>query len=560
MRILTAPPGPDSRTATTGILQKMNVNAALLVLLGLMAALHLHLALTRTIHWDEFHYLRQVHEFARGELTLPLQTLHVHLFSWLADSDLPAVDQIIRGRLVMFAAMAGTCTAIVWTALRFTTWPGALICALAYLAFGYVVHHGASFRTDPLAAFLCMSALAIFARSHLRPTALILAAAALGLAFMVTIKMVLYLPAFAGVAWLRWSQSDFSHRRFGAIAALPVLALVFAGALYAWHSGMLANPQTGTAVIGNSGVRMFGTMPKFMFIAMAAITGFPLVVMLAMLVRTLAGNDNFDRDTRIALATLAAPLLALVFYTNTFPYFYAFILPPVCIAIAGAIPSITARWGLLPVALLMAGNGAVIWAVDADSRQDQQRQIEVAVNQMFPQPVAYFDFPGLLPRHHKANFFMSAWGFRNYHATGEPHFAKIMEKQAVPLLLTVESEQNPTLLAVMQETQNARLFYPEDREALRETYRHVWGPVYLPGTLLEPGTTRQWNVRVPGAYTVEGPLAIDGRPYFAGDVVELSRGPVTLVATTFEKSGLLWGRNLELPAFPAPGRPYWRGF
>jgi hypothetical protein len=529
-------------------------------LIALVLALHLNLALTRSINWDEFHFLTQVHEFARGELTSPLQTFHVHLFDWLAASELSAVDQIVRARLVMFAAMLGTSAAIVAIALRFTALPGALVCALAYLTVGYVMHHGAAFRTDPLAAFLCMSALAIIARARLGPLAILAAAAALGLALMVTIKMALYLPAFAGIAWLRWSEAGFSRSRAAILAAIPALALTVVAALYGWHASTLGEAEAAAATLKTSGANMFGLSPNLIFVATATLGAIPLVLLLALLPRALVAGEQHERDARIALAGLAAPLASLVFYTNTYPYFYAFILPPVCAALAGVIPQVSARWGLIPAAVMMAGNGALIWAIDGRSQQDAQRRIETAVNTMFPQPIAYFDFPGFLPRHQKANFFMTVWGFNDYRTAGEAHFAQIMDRTPVPLLLAAEPEENPSLLAVMQGTQNQRLFHRDDLTALRESYRQVWGPVYLAGTTLGAAQSRRWNVRVPGPYTVEGRLTIDGTAYAPGDVVTLSRGPINLAAGNTSAAGLLYGENLKLPDTPPPARPYWRGF
>jgi hypothetical protein len=104
------------------------------------------------------------------------------------------------------------------------------------------------------------------------------------------------------------------------------------------------------------------------------------------------------------------------------------------------------------------------------------------------------------------------------------------------------------------------LFHRDDLTALRESYRQVWGPVYLAGTTLGAAQSRRWNVRVPGPYTVEGRLTIDGTAYAPGDVVTLSRGPINLAAGNTSAAGLLYGENLKLPDTPPPARPYWRGF
>lgn len=529
-------------------------------LIALLLALQLNFALTRSINWDEFFYLSQVHEFARGELTSPLQTLHVRLFAWLPALDLPGVDQIVRGRLMMFACLLVTTGSIIAIAQRFAGLLPALIAALAYLSVGYVVHHATSFRADPLAAALCMASLAILARAKLRWPALLAFGALMGAAVMVTIKIVLLAPAFAGIAWLRWSEARFSLSRAAAILAGPVLAIAAAAAIFVWHSLALAPAGEAAGAIGRSGAVMFGISPNLIFIAKMVTISVPFAVLLLIALRTLALDRSIQRDRRIALSLMMAPLLSLVFYTNTYPYFYAFILPPICAALVVVIPALTSRFRPELIAAILAGNAVMLWAVDGPSHLDRQRAVQEAVSAMFPERISYFDFPGFLPEHRKANFFMTVWGFRTYHSAGEAQFVAAMAAQPVPLLLAVEPEANPSLLAVMERTENARLFAPEDAAALRETYRHIWGPAYVAGITLDAGFARQWTVRVPGTYTVEGTLAVNGVVYQDGDTVTLERGETALAAQGDSAAGLLWGDHMAIPSHPAPERPYWRGF
>lgn len=534
------------------------IAVVILVILGLQ----LQLAVTRSINWDEYYFLSQVHQFVRGELTVPLQTLHVRLFAWLPGTGLDSVDQVVLGRLAMFAAQIGTCIAIAAVAQRFTNLAGAMVCALAYLTFAFVVQHGFAFRTDPLAAFMSMTALAILARSRLNLLSIVLASLILGAAFMITIKLVLYAPAFAGMAWLRWSESGFGVRRAAAIAAIPILTALVAALLFLAHSLSLAPPERAMEMLNTSGNYMFGLKPKFGYILQALVKSLPWILLFAGLARILVRGSEANAADRIALAGLAAPLLSLIFYTNTFPYFYAFILPPVVAAFSGGLEWLSQRYKIVLLAVLLAMSGAFVWATDGQSRQREQREIEQAVDQIFPEKIAYFDFPGFLPRHQKVNFFMTIWGFRNYINASEPHFAAILQKRTVPLLLAVEPEDNPSLLAVMEGGPNTKLFHPQDIAALRESYRHAWGPIYIAGTRLGASQRQVWNVNVPGTYTVEGQLRINDRSYRAGDLIELPRGPVVLVAEARSEAGagLVWGKRLAIPSAPPPTRPYWTSF
>ena len=177
------------------------------------------------------------------------------------------VDQILRARLVMFACLLGTTGAIYLTARRFAEAPAAWLCALAYLAGGYVIQHGTAFRFDPIVAFLNMSALAILARSSLRWFWLLGTALLLAMAVLASIKMVLYLPAFAGIAWLRWAERDYSVGRALRIAAVPLLAILLAGILFVLHKSGLAQTEPPARVVTRAGSAMFGFSPYIHFTA-----------------------------------------------------------------------------------------------------------------------------------------------------------------------------------------------------------------------------------------------------------------------------------------------------
>lgn len=529
--------------------------------IAVLLALQFHLVLTRSINWDETHFLKQVHDFMRGELTVPLQTLHVRLFAWLPGTDLLGVDQVIRGRMVMFAAELVTCASTVVIARRFVILSQALLCVLAYLSVGYVIQHGFAFRTDPLAAALAMSALAILARARLGWIAVSGFALLTGAAFMVTMKIVLLAPAFAGLAWLRWSEDRFSVTRAVRIFAAAALSLMAAGLIYLWHGAGIAPATEAGEMVGRSGEAMFflGGPDNWRYLVAAALSGVPFIMVLAALVWSLASGSDFTRDERIALAGLALPLACVFFYFNVYPYFFAFILAPVAAGLAGAMPLLTRRYGQGKVALLLLASGVVFWVMEDESRLDEQRTIQQAVTQMFPQQISYFDFAGFFPEHSKANFFMTRWGFRNYEAGVVPTFSEIMAQETVPLLAAVDRQPTSPLSSVMRGELDEPWINKVDAAALRSTYRQVWGPLYLAGTVLGPNEASEWNVRVPGTYTVEGRLTVNGQVHENGDLVVLTRGPVSLHSGD-EDAGLLWGDHLRIPTAPPPDRPYWSAF
>src|SRR6185437_9996812 len=110
-------------------------------------------------------------------------------------------------------------------AARFAGRTTGLLCALAYLSAGFVLQHGFSFRFDPVDAALLMSARGV-----------LLFAALGGLAAAYTIKCVLYAPAFAGLAWLRWSEAEDKQRFAMNLAAAIAGSVMLCAALLLFHS------------------------------------------------------------------------------------------------------------------------------------------------------------------------------------------------------------------------------------------------------------------------------------------------------------------------------------
>lgn len=561
----TASPSADIMKVASG-LNGANIlhRGALWPIMAIMLVLvlQLHLALTRSINWDEFHFLGQVHSFASGELTLPMQTLHVRFFAWLVPLDMTGVDQIRIARLFMLVAETVTCGAIITIARRFFVLPTALLCALAYLSAGYVFQHGWSFRTDPIATALSISALAILIRSRLSIGAIAAFAVLLGTAFMVTIKIVLFAPAFAGIAWLRLSEGGYTIRRAAYLAAGPIAAIAVAAALFAWHSLSIAPADQAAAMVDRSGGNMFvlGANPNLRFYATAAITALPFFILLAAVPIAMRVKPELKQDEKWAIIGLASMVVTPLYYLNTFPYFYAFMLAPVAIAVGVAIEAASHRYGTKLVTALFAGWAALLWVSDGPSRLDQQRSIQIAASEMFQEPVHYFDFPGFLPKHRKANFFLTTYGLKNYMKGNKPKFTELMRDKTVPLLAAVDPQFNPSLLSAMEDLPRGFEFFPEDLDALKTTYRRVWGPLYVAGVQLAGAESRQWQVWVPGTYTAEDAITIDGQPYSRGDYIQLERGTVQLSAPQGIPTGLIWGKDTAAPDMAEPQRPYWTDF
>ena len=528
-----------------------------LALIGFLFALHFTMVIWRGINGDEFWFYNQVQVVARGEWIQPLQTIHTRALTWLPSLSGHAIDHIIIARAIMMGFLAIIAVGIFATAEAFTDRRTALLSVAVYLGAGFVLQHGTSFRVDPIVTALLTTGLVIAARTRLEWPAILALGALMGLSAMVTIKMVLWMPVFAGIALWRWHDLDFSKTYpLRWVAAAVVAAIVF-GIIYTLHSagaGPEANASAAGVLDRTSG-KMFGFLhsPYFFLMAKAAMIATPLAIAALMVPSTVLRFD-IPVGKRIALLAIWFPLITPVFYHNSAPYVYVFLLPPVAIVSAFTLRILVERYGEPLVAGFIAFNALAVWTVDERRVLPMQESLVEASLQVVPEPVHYFDCCGMLGSYTKSNEFLTLIGTQKYLARGLPEYAIAMENETVPLLIDNSQDFVPIF-----EDGNTWLFHPEDADALRETYVRFWGDIFLAGRELGAGERLDWNVRVPGTYTVEGALDVNGRAYSNGDLVTLDRGTASLANTSGKTARIVWGDNPERPQ-ATPPESYWTGF
>jgi len=531
--------------------------AALIVVLVLQFTLALH----RAINWDEFYHYSQIHLLANGTLTRPLQSLYTRAFEWVIHLPGTGVDHIILIRHFMFLCELVTLAAIAGMAVRFSNLTTALLCALSYISVGYVFQHGTSFRFDPPAAALLMSALWILLRSRLDTKGIIATGLLAGLAAMITIKAVLYAPAFAGIIWLRWNENGRTREYLLRVAATGVAALVAFIAIYALHSIGLSAEADGEArkVITRSAGKMFsiGYQPYWPHALKGAIFA-PIVTLLIAIVPFALLRSSRPMAERLALFCLFLPITTLLFYHNTAPYYYAFMLPPVVVACSIAVPALTIRYGAAGVSFLFLFCAGMILALEPENPVKKQRQLLQAADRMFPTPVSYFDSCAMLGNFPKANVFMTPWGMELYMAGGFPSMRETMEKRAVPLVM----DNDYMFRKALHTKDNVAQFLPGDLPAIRSTYVNLWGPFWIAGEVIPVGSgNHAFELLVPGPYTVHGgAVVVDGVTARPGDVIELGRGKHIATGPRGAEIRLIWGKNIQIPDDPAPPEPYYMPF
>jgi len=530
-----------------------------LAALALILCLHVAVTFTRSINWDEFIVYAQIHQLARGELTLPLQTFQTRLFQWILNLDVSNIDQIIAARVVILGCVAVTASAIYFLAERFARREIALVCALAWLSTGFVIQHGTSLRTDPMAAALLMTSLAIMARTRLGLGMSLIVAGLAAVSVLITLKSVLYAPAFAGIAWLCWHTGGRSRATTLKLVRLALLVPALFAILYFVHGSYLPQEDSATAIATQTAGLMFRPFEfthwrhSLKFVTIAPF----LAILLVLIPHYIRRQTERPVAEKFALIGLALVLSSLLFYTNTYAYFFVFILPPACVACAPSVEAIVQRYSLGLLTMALTINAVSVFALEDTEVLATQRSIVEAADEIFPDPIDYFDGTHQIAQFRKANVLLDAWNIRTYfyggHATS---MEGKLDTTVVPMILT----NTLVLQDALEGTDRVTLLQRVDIAMLRDTYVRFWGPYWIAGERLKASETRTVKIRVPGPYTVNnGSITINGSVFDPGEVVLLDRGTYVLGGHSSPVL-LLWGDHLKRPDRPAPREPYWELF
>lgn len=518
------------------------VRGAVLAALAAMVAM----ARTRNVNWDEFYFLSHLHAHLNGTLDRPLQTFFVHGFTWLPWVSAHEVDQIATARLVMMLFFLGTCLSLHRIAAHLTDEKSADIAVLAFVASGFAIPHGASFRADPMAAGLLMGSVAMMMTTRMGLRQIIAVAVMSALALLVTVKAALFLPVYVAALVWRW------HNRAVVLRCLAagVLGLGIAGALFFWHASGIT-PGEGTATSDNlgeaarltlGGQSFFPRLPEVMLWAL--LSGGALLLAIAGLM--IAPTQRL----LVVLILFAVPLLSVVLYRNAFPYFFPFAVPAFMVAVALGAQAFRGSliWKLGLVLMLASGGLQTVRALSEGNAAQHATLAEV--HRHFPEPVPYIDQNAMVSSFPRLGFFMSTWGIANYRAEGQPVFADLIEAYAPPMLLANRDE----LYAVMRPemvTEPVIGLLDEDTDILRQTYIHYAGVIWLAGREVTlKNNSASTSMPFAGDYRVEADTAlmIDGEPVSDGDVLVLGDHAVQITGPEGIKVRLIW----NTPAGSAP--------
>lgn len=547
---------------------------AALVILAL--PLRLHLVFVYEVNWDEFLHLSHVYAYQRGDLTRALQTIYVHAFPWVTLVPGNEVDQVVAARLPLFVLSVGTAGFLYLICRRLLTVRAALFAVLAYLSFAFVIRQGNSFRTDPIATFLLMAALWLIV---CRPAWLglaLLAGGLIGLAGAVTIKSVIYVPTIALVLLIAlWTAQDrrkaFRHGLVIAVtAALACLAFLLAHRLSLGAAGDSLG-RVGSAIGKTLVERDFLNAILTFKLALRQNPVFWLAAALGLVACLLGLFRSADRPRAnwATLLALGATLASLGVYTQSFAYYYPFMLAPAAALCGAALSLFPARIrpGVATVGGALLGAFMLLhYAVALEQDNRAQRRVLVAVHQIFPRPTAYIDRCSMVSSYPKYGPFMSVWGMQGYYRRGVPIMRGILEAHQPRFLIANRELLDLDALGPGDYGPAHFGLFEEDAELLKANFLRHWGPIYVAGKQLAVSAqapSRPFEILIEGPYTVESavPVELDGRAVRPGEVVTLAPGAhrLRLIEAPAEVT-LRWGDHLYRPEAPPPEGPLFHGF
>ncbi len=513
---------------------------------------------TRSINWDEFGHYNHIIQLQAGELTQVLQRFHAFAYSFVTSLPGSPIDHIIVIRIAMFACGMIALAAVIGIASQFSARLPALLCGLAYLSFGYVFEHGASFRYDPPLAAALMALLWLLLSSKFDTKAILAAGFLVALLPLISIKAVLYAPAFAGIAYMRWARDGFARGFPIKLLTIGAAGLIFFVGLFGFMSFWVSSQAAATEtqqLQGAAGAvfRLFDN-PNWTRIIRAAMTN-PLVALTLLAFPIVLLKLDRPLPEKIALAGLFMPLATPLIYVNTAPYYFTFMLAPVLAACGPVMAAALTRFSAHLLTIALCATTLVNVISEPPSTLNNQRALHAAIITTFGEDVRYFDFPGFLGTSGKANVFLSPLVISINQREGTLLLRPAMEKQAVPLVIA-----NNFVLESALETASMDYLHSDDLAALRGNYIRFWGPLWIAGRQVPADMKITYDNLVPGTFTaVGGDILIDGRRVANGETIQLGRQAVQLEALA-GPARLVWGDKIAPPASAPPKLPFWVPF
>jgi len=220
---------------------------------------------------------------------------------------------------------------------------------------------------------------------------------------------------------------------------------------------------------------------------------------------------------------LITPLLCILFYRNTFPYFFTFLLPPICVAIAPVLSKLVNRYGLVPIIAFALFGPIFLLIQEPYGTLDRQRATIDEIERLFPEPTPYLSYSSYVP-HYPRQFpsLISGIGLRRYWEEREGQIARDIEAGGIAFVIATGN----ALDLVYHDAGPAPLLPERDVRALRDNFLKHSDTIFIAGKNICPGLKEQ-EMRIfrSGPHSVDGgSLVIGEQSVPDGDTILLTAG------------------------------------
>lgn len=523
------------------------------------------------IHWDEFFILDWLYQKDRAEVINPFTWLFTNFFHWLTGVSGTEVQQIIIARYAFVPLTVLSQVFIFLFARRFVPQTSALFSVLCFASFTFVFQHAFTFRLDVLLVFFLTGALWLSYREKTSIWNDVMAGILLGLAGMVSLKAVFYLPIFIAILLCRARDGKWKPLHLVRLSILPLISLAVFLLLLQWALYNIPYQEALEFINVSTSESLFtgnffpGKNAFLDSVIINPIYWIIFAVGLICLFQKFNNAKSETKGTRLILVSLLFPLLTLFFYRHTHPYYYIFMLAPASVVVAVGFEKLAhlklEKLNTVFVILLTLTAARQLW-FEADKKNHNQQQVLEVLHNVFPEPVSYIDRCSMMSSFPKSGLFMSYWYLDNYHINGNAIFEDILSNEKPRFVL---ANINSLDLNDLPAATPSRRLMPEDEQILMENYIHFWGPVYMLGkkvVIKDPDQVERFWIYVAGEYYLqEGEEAtIDGEVLQQGKSIELTVGEHFLSTTQKKHVILQFGTPPEQPDIIYEALPLFKGY
>jgi hypothetical protein len=526
-----------------------------------------------SINLDEFHYLSYVYQYKDENLNEYFGTFHALLFAPFLLKSSNEIITIVEIRTFLFFLFLGNCYFTYYVSRVFLDRLSSLFATLCYISFSYVYFNASSFRYDSLCSFLFLFSLFLLCKLKYKNSVIATCALLLSISLMLTIKSIFHVLCFSAF-FFTFSLTVQSAKLISKKLSLFIIALSIIYLVLNLLYGALAfnNPFKYFLIIENT---IKETYPKFivtsstpkniMFLLISLRQDFLIWAMIAL------GGVCFFRKYCITnfknlllWLSLLSTLIFLIFYRNTFPYFYLFIMsPPIiftgfCIsALRDKIVSSKSKISdlILSLILLMIFSLNILnFKLGYSTDNAYEKQLVDVVHRIYPEPVNYIDGCSMISSFNKVGLFTSSAGMEAYLSNNTPIFRSLLLSKVCSFLIVNTEVLDLSKTKSESVSIRGHSLLKDDWEVLNDNFIQYWGLIYTPGKVFEFNDTdlnKEFDILIPGIYTVESenPVIINGLHFISGETINLTRGHHKISTLLFNNVILRFGNHMYKPDF-----------